>query len=186
MVLKQVSGHGGSGAAHFDSRGCAVETVLRKRGLVIGRWPGVKLASLLAALMIISGCQSTPPAPIDSRSESPSYEGVVPPPRPSSPDVEAPKPVPRDVPPTPNAAVQTLEADAERYLANQQWQKSIEKAEQGLRIDRRNAEFYRILGESYRQLGDISQASRFARQAQRFCQRRCGDVDKLLNSLDLE
>lgn len=165
-----------------------------------GGSPGrFKLALVLASVVLLAACQSSAPisqVPVEEPSGQPRGEGQQPGgyPGPSRPDApgqyepQTPRPEPaRPVePPNIDAAIDAIEADAESYMAQQQWKKSIETAEHGLRLDRRNAGFYRILGESYRQLGDIPQAQRFARQAQRYCRGDCGSTDQLIRSLNMK
>lgn len=160
----------------------------------------LKLLGLLAAVVLLSACQSSPQrAPIEAPGEQrmPAPESGGYPdhgdtpggtyPTPTAPGMPPPPPGTTRPPEPPNvdAAVDAIEADAQRYMAQKEWKKSLEAAEQGLRIDRRNAEFYRIMGESYRQLGDTPQAERFARQAERYCRHDCGSTRQLIRSLNL-
>lgn len=50
------------------------------------------------------------------------------------------------------------------------WPSLISTAEQGLRIDRREPQWYWYLASSYLQLGDRAQAASFARQGLRYAQ----------------
>lgn len=161
----------------------------------------LKLLGLVTVLALLTACQTSPQrAPIEDTSERRTPypdRGVSVPGAPDAPEVY-PAPTPRNVPverpettrppepPSVDAAVDAIEADARRYMGEREWKKSLEAAEHGLRIDRRNAEFYRIMGESYRQLGDIPQAERFARQAQRYCRFDCGSTRQLLKALNLD
>lgn len=160
----------------------------------------LKLLGLIAAVVLLTACQSSPQrAPIEAPGEPrlPYPDGGTYPDRSGTPGEAYPGPTGPGVPagqpgttrppapPSADAAVDAIAADARRYMAQRQWKQSLEAAEQGLRIDRRNAEFYRIMGESYRQLGDIPQAERFARQAQRYCRADCGSTRQLMKSLNL-
>lgn len=160
----------------------------------------LKRLGLVAAMVLLAACQSSPQrAPIEGPADQriPYPEGGVYPdgsstpgevyPGTTSPGIPSERPGTTRPPEPPgvDAAVEAIEASARQYMAQQQWKKSLEAAEQGLRIDRRNAEFYRIMGESYRQLGDIPQAERFARQAQRYCRHDCGGTRQLMKSLNL-
>lgn len=158
------------------------------------------LIALLASAVLLAGCQSSAPVsqvPVEEpggQVERPDrYPGQpavtpsgVPGQYPGPYDRPTPEPTRPEEPPSMDAAIDAIEADAENYMAQQQWQKSIETAEHGLRLDRRNAGFYRILGESYRELGDMPQAQRFARQAQRYCRSDCGSTERLVKSLGME
>lgn len=57
---------------------------------------------------------------------------------------------------------------AQSVLQEKNYQKAIELAEQGLRIDRRDPEFYAILAEAYAKLSDPDQAAQFAQQGLRY------------------
>lgn len=161
----------------------------------------LKLLGLVTALVLLTACQTSPHrAPIEDSTErrqpypddgvsfpdTPGTPKVYPAPTPRNVPVERPETTRPSEPPSVDAAVDAIESDARRYMAEREWKKSLEAAEHGLRIDRRNAEFYRIMGESYRQLGDIPQAERFARQAQRYCRYDCGSTRQLLKALSLE
>ncbi len=147
----------------------------------------------ICASLFLLACQSTPPvsrAPIEDTGQSAeSSTGVVQAPEPEGGELDSRQPLPTDERPEParpashEAALLAIEEDAEQFLQQQDWRKAIEVAERGLRIDRRYAEFYRILGVSYQQLGDTAQAQRFAQQARRFCRSQCRQVDELLQQL---
>lgn len=157
------------------------------------------LCFVLVSVVLLSACQSSAPVtqvPVEERggitqppgpypeSSTPETGGQYPGPY----DRPVPEPVRPEEPPAPSMdpAIEAIAADAEAYMAQQQWKKSIETAEHGLRLDRRNARFYQILGESYRQLGDIPQAQRFARQAQRYCRTDCRGTQRLVESLNMQ
>ena len=66
------------------------------------------------------------------------------------------------------AAVVALIDQARQTYERGQYQTSIAQAERGLRIDRREAEFYLLLAQSYQRLGQDDRARQFARQGLRY------------------
>jgi len=66
------------------------------------------------------------------------------------------------------AAVIALIGQARQAYEQGQYQNSIAQAERGLRIDRREAEFYLLLAQSYQRLGQEDRARQFARQGLRY------------------
>ena len=85
--------------------------------------------------------------------------------------------------PGPQSVIEEILAEAETLLRQQRWQEVISVAEQGLRINRREAAFYALLGESYLALGDRVQARRFANQASRLCRSDCLAAERLQERL---
>lgn len=78
-------------------------------------------------------------------------------------------PVPEEPPKASStAAVVALIGQARRAYEQGQYQNSIAQAERGLRIDRREAEFYLLLAQSYQRLGREDRARQFARQGLRY------------------
>lgn len=169
----------------------------------VAGWSGcIKLLCLLVSVGLLSACQSSAPVtsvPVEERggvvqppggnypeSTTPDASGQYPGGNPAPYDRPLPEPSRPEEPPSMDAAIDAIEADAQGFMAQREWKKSIETAEHGLRLDRRNARFYQILGESYRQLGDIPQAQRFARQAQRYCRSDCGSTERLVESLNMD
>ncbi len=139
---------------------------------------------LCASFTLLAGCQSSPTAPaavIEGGSSTEAVYPVAPKADEGSFPVRRPVTYPRE--PGPDSVVTDLTREAQSLLRQERWQDSIRLAEQGLRIDRREAAFYRILGESYLALGDLVQARRFADQAERFCGRQCAEVSLLQERL---
>ncbi|MYM63273.1 tetratricopeptide repeat protein [Pseudomaricurvus sp. HS19] len=132
---------------------------------------------LCASLLLLAGCQSTrPPSPVTAPGEQEggdySQEQV-----PGSPEPVTVPPSPEPgresgVQPPPQLVLE-LEQRGDQLARSGEWQQVIEVAEQGLRVDRRFSGFYRLLGEAYAELGNLSQARRFARQATRLCRDDC-------------
>jgi tetratricopeptide (TPR) repeat protein len=166
--------------------------LMETRYAILGQF---KLGLVVAAMVLLSACQSSPQqgsrAPIEGpgqeipHPDSRDYPQTYPSETPSGAPGDRPSTGRPPEPPSVDAVIDSIETDAKTFMAQKQWKKSLEAAEHGLRIDRRNAEFYRIMGESYRQLGDIPQAQRFALQAQRYCRHACGETQRLLKSLNL-
>ncbi|MBR9912720.1 MAG: hypothetical protein GYB33_20460 [Gammaproteobacteria bacterium] len=144
------------------------------------------LAAVVLVAMLVSACQSQQAQPTASpasgteRGQSGPVEAV-----PQGRETEAPDETGSRPPPRQRAysAIAALEDRALEHLAQQQWQQAIESAEHGLRLDRRYATFYRVLGESYKALGDYDRAAGFARQALRFCGQNCRAAEDLVQSL---
>ena len=143
-----------------------------------------QFVGLSATILLLAGCQSSPTtrAPItDNSAPVEVSQPGAPAATETSFPVRRPAPSPRE--PGPESVVTDLTREAQSLLQQERWQESIRLAEQGLRIDRREAAFYRILGESYLALGDLVQARRFANQAQRFCGGQCREVSLLQQRL---
>ena len=66
------------------------------------------------------------------------------------------------------AAVVALIGQARQAYEQGQYQNSIAQAERGLRIDRRESEFYLLLAQSYQRLGQDDRTRQFARQGLRY------------------
>ena len=90
---------------------------------------------------------------------------------------------PVEAPDSARDAVDALRRQSEQHLSRGDWQAAINASEHGLRLDRRYAPFYRLLGQSYRQKGDLQTARAFARQALRYCGQNCEDEQALMDSL---
>jgi len=67
------------------------------------------------------------------------------------------------------SALQELLRQAQQRLRQGQWWQAIDTAERGLRINRRQPDFYVILAAAYTSLGNTDKASEFARQGRRYC-----------------
>ncbi len=143
-----------------------------------------QFVGLTAACLLLAGCQSSPIAKAPTTDNAAPVE-VSQPGAPAATATSFPVRRPASSPrePGPESVVADLTLEAQSLLQQERWQESIRLAEQGLRIDRREAAFYRILGESYLALGDLVQARRFANQAQRFCGRQCREVSLLQQRL---
>lgn len=61
-----------------------------------------------------------------------------------------------------------LVKQADSKLQQEQWDEAIVLAERGLRIDRKDPQFYRVLASAYRGLNDRRQSVYFARQGLRY------------------
>lgn len=119
--------------------------------------------SLLAMIGCTPYSQQQPPA-------TPS-KPTVPAGRPATPPVVQPQPgaVPRPVPSAGlNPAAISLAKQARNQYLAQDYQSAIATAERGLRIERRAADLYLVLAQSYLQLGVPQKAEMFVQQGLRF------------------
>ncbi len=91
-------------------------------------------------------------------------------PTPEAPAVVQPQPgaVPRPAPAVLNPAALSLARQARNQYLGQDYQGAIATAERGLRIERRAADLYLILAQSYVQLGLPQKAEMFVQQGLRF------------------
>jgi tetratricopeptide (TPR) repeat protein len=132
------------------------------------------LICMAAALSLMVGCagptQELPPV-VDS--EYP--ETDLPQPYPGgepAPDLETGMPLPPEQAPAPvpstSTAVTSLVNQARAQYNTRDYQSAIATAERGLRIDRRSAELYLILAQSYVQLAMPEKAGQFVQQGLRF------------------
>lgn len=125
-------------------------------------------ACVLAGVFVIVGCttsthQPQTPAPVISKPTS-----VV---KPGEPAVVQPQPgaVPKPVPVIAlNPAAQSLAKQARQQYLSQDYQGAIATAERGLRIERRAADLYLVLAQSYVQLALPEKAKMFVQQGLRF------------------
>lgn len=125
-------------------------------------------ACVLAGVFVIVGCttsthQPQTPAPVISKPTS-----VV---KPGEPAVVQPQPgaVPKPVPSVSlNPAAQSLAKQARQQYLSQDYQGAIATAERGLRIERRAADLYLVLAQSYVQLALPEKAKMFVQQGLRF------------------
>ena len=146
----------------------------------------ITLFSYLALAVLISGCQSSPKvsnsAPVYSPSPRSAETAQVTAPAvtqaPASIEVES---QPNE--PGPQSVIDEIISEAAALQRQGRWQEAVAVAEQGLRIDRRQAAFYTLLGESYLALGDRVQAQRFANQASRLCREDCLAAERLQQRL---
>src|SRR5690606_20930425 len=123
----------------------------------------------LASLLLVPlGCAT--------QSDYPSYPAPAPTVEPAKPLPEALTPQPEAVAPAPASApamVLNLAAGSYAKRARSQYQErdyqaAIATAERGLRIERRAADLYLVLAQSYVQLGMPSRAAIFVQQGLRF------------------
>lgn len=130
--------------------------------------PCLVAALLLPSLVLQTGCTS-----YDTYPQQPAPTTR---PAPSQPAPVVVKPQPGAVAPLPapapavvlNPAALSLVQQARRQYRAQDYQGAIATAERGLRIDRRAADLYLLLAESYVQLGQSDKARLFVQQGQRF------------------
>ncbi|MGV8835892.1 tetratricopeptide repeat protein [Cellvibrio sp.] len=123
---------------------------------------------VFAGVLVIVGCttsthQPQTPAPVISKPTS-----VV---KPGEPAVVQPQPgaVPKPVPVIAlNPAAQSLAKQARQQYLSQDYQGAIATAERGLRIERRAADLYLVLAQSYVQLALPEKAKMFVQQGLRF------------------
>lgn len=123
---------------------------------------------VFAGVLVIVGCatsthQPQTPAPVISKPTS-----VV---KPGEPAVVQPQPgaVPKPVPSVAlNPAAQSLAKQARQQYLSQDYQGAIATAERGLRIERRAADLYLVLAQSYVQLALPEKAKMFVQQGLRF------------------
>lgn len=125
-------------------------------------------ACVLAGVFAIVGCATSPqqpqtPPPVTDRPTS-----VV---KPGEPAVVQPQPgaVPKPAPVVSlNPAAQSLARQARQQYLSQDYQGAIATAERGLRIERRAADLYLVLAQSYVQLALPEKAKMFVQQGLRF------------------
>jgi len=125
-------------------------------------------ACVLAGVFAIVGCatstqQPQTPPPVVERPGS-----VV---KPGEPAIVQPQPgaVPKPVPSVAlNPAAQSLAKQARQQYQSQDYQGAIATAERGLRIERRAADLYLVLAQSYVQLALPEKAKMFVQQGLRF------------------
>lgn len=125
-------------------------------------------ACAIAGLLAIVGCTTTsvtntPPGP------APTTKPQV---QPGQPAVVQPQPgaVPAPTPAAPalNPAALSLAKQARSQYQAQDYQGAIATAERGLRIERRAAELYLVMAQSYIQLAMPAKAKMFVQQGLRF------------------
>jgi Flp pilus assembly protein TadD len=106
---------------------------------------------------------------------TPEEPAVVLPPAP----VAVPKPAP--VVAAPNPAVQSLARQARSQYQARDYQGAIATAERGLRIERRAADLYLVLAQSYLQLALPEKAKMFVQQGLRFAPQGSETANSLMN-----
>jgi hypothetical protein len=123
---------------------------------------------VIASAFAIAGCATNNSQP-EIPTSVPERPGTIM--RPSEPTVVQPQPgaVPKPVPAAAlNPAAQSLARQARQQYASQDYQGAIATAERGLRIERRAADLYLILAQSYLQLALPEKAKMFVQQGRRF------------------
>lgn len=134
---------------------------------------------IVVPFMLLVGCASSPnygPAPVSDRNATPPYVGpgqaqpssaVVTPQPDSVPSVAPTSPTPSPVADV-NPAAQSLAKQARNMYSLKDYQGAIATAERGLRIDRRAADLYLVLAQSYDALGQTQKAASFVQQGLRY------------------
>jgi tetratricopeptide (TPR) repeat protein len=140
----------------------------------------IYVSLLIVAVSAFTGCAthapSTPPPPVEERPvEAPPAEPAVVTP----PVVVVPKPAPVVAPPNP--AVLSLSRQARSQYQARDYQGAIATAERGLRIERRAAELYLVLAQSYLQLALPEKAKMFVQQGLRFAPQGSETSNSLLS-----
>lgn len=125
-------------------------------------------ACVFAGVLVIVGCTSSPQAPQTPAPVISKPTGAM---KPNQPAVVQPQPgaVPKPVPSVAlNPAAQSLAKQARQQYLSQDYQGAIATAERGLRIERRAADLYLVLAQSYVQLALPEKAKMFVQQGLRF------------------
>ena len=122
---------------------------------------------LLAGVFSFVGCATnTPSTPLPPVEEKPVEAPPVEPAVVTPPAAVIPKPAPVVAPPNP--AIVSLSRQARSQYQARDYQGAIATAERGLRIERRAAELYLVLAQSYFQLALPEKAKMFVQQGLRF------------------
>lgn len=125
----------------------------------------VSRLSLVATLLLLGGCVTYTEVPRDPMPQ-PAPEPTAPAP------VVRPQPEAVVTPTAPaivlNPAAVSLARQAQGQYQAQDYQGAIATAERGLRIERRAADLYLLLAQSYLQLGQPDRAKMFVQQGLRF------------------
>ncbi|HSX85792.1 MAG TPA: hypothetical protein VLE50_10320 [Cellvibrio sp.] len=125
-------------------------------------------ACLLAGVFVIVGCSTQSQSPQGPAPVVTKPTGAV---TPGQPAVVQPQPgaVPRPAPTVAlSPAAQSLAKQARQQYLAQDYQGAIATAERGLRIERRAADLYLVLAQSYVQLALPDKAKMFVQQGLRF------------------
>jgi tetratricopeptide (TPR) repeat protein len=129
-----------------------------------------KLLPIIAFSALMTGCTTSTYEPVPTPETLPPTTEEVP--------LESPPPefIPEPAKPTPpavvmpNPAVESLTRQARAQYQSQNFQGAIATAERGLRIDRRSADLYLLLAQSYVQLSLPQKAKMFVQQGLRYAQ----------------
>lgn len=131
-----------------------------------------KLLPIIAFSALMTACATSTYEPIPPTEETlpPGSEQV--PVEPLPPEAVIHEPVKPTPPPVvlPNQAVESLIRQARGQYQSQNFQGAIATAERGLRIDRRSADLYLVLAQSYVQLALPQKAKIFVQQGLRYAQ----------------
>lgn len=131
------------------------------------------MAALLTACSVIPGPvvirESSSPVVIDEPAPVEDPDNVVVNARPISPDQSR-----QSIP-----VVDTLAQQADNQLEEGNFDRAIDLAEKGLRIDRKDPRFYLVLASAYHQLNDKSQSASFAKQGLRYVNQNSGAYQQL-------
>lgn len=130
-----------------------------------------KFLPIIAISALMTACATSTYEPIPpSETLPPGSEQVPNEPLPPEPSVvaEPTKPAPTVI--VPNQAVESLIRQARAQYQSQNYQGAIAIAERGLRIDRRSADLYLLLAQSYMQLALPQKAKMFVQQGLRYAQ----------------
>lgn len=143
---------------------------------------------LLAALVQLTGCatnmQQQPEPPVIEKSEPAAKPEVQVPIKPPAPLTPLPvTPQTKTVAPVGNA-VASLITQARGQYAAKNYSAAVATAERGLRIDRRAAELYLVLAQSYVQLANTQLAKQFVQQGIRYSQAGSDVAQSLLSLRD--
>ena len=125
-------------------------------------------ACVLAGVFTLVGCATSNQPPQNPTPEISKPRDAV---EPGQPVVVQPQPgaVPKPVPVVAlNPAAQSLAKQARQQYQSQDYQGAIATAERGLRIERRAADLYLVLAQSYVQLALPEKAKMFVQQGLRF------------------
>lgn len=124
-------------------------------------------ACVFAGVFVIVGCSTHSQAPQGPEPVTEQPTVITP----EQPAVVQPQPgaVPKSVPTVAlNPAAQSLAKQAHQQYLAQDYQGAIATAERGLRIERRAADLYLVLAQSYVQLALPEKAKMFVQQGLRF------------------
>lgn len=137
---------------------------------------------IVVLFMTLFGCVNQPYPPSQPQSTGPKAQS------PSEPVVSQPQPVfttpapavVAPVAPVTNSAVDSLVKQARAQYVARDYQNAIATAERGLRIDRRAADLYLVLAQSYVQLALPQKATMFVQQGLRYAQQGSEAAEGLL------
>lgn len=128
-----------------------------------------KLLAIAALCALMAGCATSTVEPLPTPEPlPPDRESVPVEPQPPVAIPEQVKPAPAVA--IPNQAVESLIRLARSQYQGQNYQAAIATAERGLRIDRRSADLYLLLAQSYVQLSLPQKAKMFVQQGLRYAQ----------------